>query len=123
VGVAGTVAFLDDLGGEAAVTTPQFSAAQSELLEPVEPQLGKQIQRAEVPSAGTQLGDVADHKGVQPGHGRSVLVEELGGQPQRLVDGACQQRIEDVVLGGEVVIQRGLPTPTASAIRRVEVLA
>src|SRR5882724_9542030 len=46
---------------------------------------------------------------MQPRRGGTLLVEEFGGQPQRFVDRARQQRVKDVVLGGEVVIQRGLP--------------
>src|SRR6185312_8076946 len=97
-GIGGTVALLDDLGGEAAVAAAQLGSAQPELLEPVEAQLGKQVQRTEVPPAGAQLGHVTDHQGVQAWRGGALLVEELGGQPQRLVDGSCQQRVEDVVL-------------------------
>ena len=46
---------------------------------------------------------------MQPRGRRPRFGQQALGQLQGVVDGTGQQRVEDVVLGGEMVVQRRLP--------------
>jgi hypothetical protein len=76
--------------------------------------LGQVVQDAEVPTGAAQLRSVIKGDGVKAAssrHFRCGQARHCPGKRQPAGHGALKEVLEDVVLGLEVVIQRGLPDP------------
>ena len=110
VGIGGTAAFGDHLAGEHSVALAQLRAAAAGTARTGRPgaRAADTARRGSSGCGTTGATSVTTSTCRRGAAGPLSAISSLG-QLQRGVDGAGQQCVEDVVLGGEVVIQRGLP--------------
>lgn len=101
-------------GTQFPVQVAQFLPVRQEPCEPAAAGFGQVVQDSEVPSGAAQLRAVIKGDGVKPASRSRLTVGHCSyraGKRQPGQHGALKQVLEDVVLGLEVVVKRGLPDP------------